>query len=229
MTRILVQRGSAGGSSSNQNRAGPSSAQGEPQVSTSQVLSSVKDDEIVEQVLEQVVGDELLDNCGTCDNEIVKSDDFFGETVNNDHNDSSSEKNGENEKLNNEGNMGSGELMKSLGGLRMSERVSVESEGSSGESPQMSSGNPQPPPPPVPPPKPLASNSNSRRSVSGSSNVGRIGPSRRAVAWPVVSTRTSPSESRPSSPRSHVESEGYNSADEQSPGFVSSYDDLVSL
>lgn len=67
------------------------------------------------------------------------------------------------------------------------------------------------------------------RSVSGSPNAARSGSSRRAVAWPVVTTRTSPSGSRPSSPRSHGESEGYNSADEQSPCFASSYDDLVNF
>ncbi|XP_044506335.1 OVARIAN TUMOR DOMAIN-containing deubiquitinating enzyme 6-like [Mangifera indica] len=226
MTRILVQRGSAGGSSSNPSRAGSSSARGEPQVCTSpQVLSSVKDEEIEEQELEQVV-DELLVCCGTSDNKIVKSDDFLVENVNNDQSECLSDENGDSDKLVNEENVGSRESVKSLGGLRISERVPVESEGSSGDSAQQSGGSPQPPPPPVPPPKPLASNSNSRRSFSGSSNAGRIGSSRRAVAWPVVSTRTSPSRSRPSSPRSHVESEGYNSADEQNPCFGSSYDDL---
>ncbi|KAB2021195.1 hypothetical protein ES319_D07G122400v1 [Gossypium barbadense] len=68
-------------------------------------------------------------------------------------------------------------------------------------------------------------NLNSRRFASGSPNPVRAGSSRRAVAWPIVSTRTSPSESWPSSPRSHGENEGYNSADEQSPCFVSSYGD----
>ncbi|KAI3747223.1 hypothetical protein L6452_09675 [Arctium lappa] len=78
-------------------------------------------------------------------------------------------------------------------------------------------GSSYPPPPPAPPPKP-SSNFNSRRSVPL-----RIGSSRRANVWPVVSTRTSPTGSRPSSPRSH-ENEGYNSADEQSPCYGSSYD-----
>ena len=63
---------------------------------------------------------------------------------------------------------------------------------------------------------------------SDGSNSVRIGSPRRAVAWPIVSTRTSPTGSRPSSPRSHGESEGYNSADEQNSCFVSSYDDAVS-
>ncbi|XP_076906382.1 OVARIAN TUMOR DOMAIN-containing deubiquitinating enzyme 6-like [Bidens hawaiensis] len=63
-----------------------------------------------------------------------------------------------------------------------------------------------PPAPPAPPPKP------------------RIGSSRRANVWPVVSTRTSPTGSHPSSPKSHGDNEGYNSADEQVPSYGSSYD-----
>lgn len=231
MTRILVQRGSAGGSSSsNPSRSGSSSARAEPQVGTSsQVISSVKDEEIGEQVQEQVVVDELLDYCGSTGNKALKSDDLVVESSNNDLNESSNAAAVDSEKLGNEENIGSGESKKGLGELRISERVVVESEGSSGDSPPISSGSPQPPPPPVPPPKPLAANSSSRRSVSGSPNAARSGSSRRAVAWPVVTTRTSPSGSRPSSPRSHGESEGYNSADEQSPCFASSYDDLVNF
>ncbi|KAL5763713.1 hypothetical protein ACOSP7_016069 [Xanthoceras sorbifolium] len=226
MTRILVQRGSAGGSSSNPSRSGSSSARTESQVSTSpQVLSSAKDEEIGEQVQEQVV-DELLDYSGSTDNKLEKNDDFLMESITNDRIESSSDEIGDKEKLGIEENVGSADFIKGLDGLRISERAIVESGSSCGDSPQISSGSPQPPPPPVPPPKPLAANSNARRLVSGSSNAARTGSSRRAVAWPVASTRTSPSGSRPSSPRSHVESEGYNSADEQNPRFVSSYDDL---
>ncbi|KVI08416.1 Ovarian tumor, otubain [Cynara cardunculus var. scolymus] len=83
---------------------------------------------------------------------------------------------------------------------------------------QVIRGSSYPPPPPAPPPKP-SSNFNSKKSVPL-----RIGSSRRANVWPVVSTRTSPTGSRPSSPRSHGENEGYNSADEQSPRYGSSYD-----
>uniref|UniRef100_A0A803KR67 OTU domain-containing protein n=1 Tax=Chenopodium quinoa TaxID=63459 RepID=A0A803KR67_CHEQI len=83
----------------------------------------------------------------------------------------------------------------------------------------------QPPPPPIPPPKPSGSSPVFRRFVSGTSDSPRIGPSRRPSAWPVP-TRTTPSASRPSSPRSHCESEGYNSADEQTPTFGSSFYDL---
>lgn len=69
------------------------------------------------------------------------------------------------------------------------------------------------------PPKPSSTGSNSRRFTPGNSAALRIGSSRRATAWPVVST---------GSPRSHPENDGYNSADEQNPCFGSSYDDAVS-
>ncbi|KHN38615.1 OTU domain-containing protein 5 [Glycine soja] len=119
------------------------------------------------------------------------------------------------------------EIVKGLSGLRVGERVVSESEVSSGDSSSLlvGGGGSCPPPPPVPPPKPsVTGNLNPRRSVSGSLNSGSVGSSRRA--WPVVSARTSPVGSRPSSPRSHNESEGYNSADEQKPCLVSSYDDF---
>lgn len=80
-----------------------------------------------------------------------------------------------------------------------------------------------PPPPPVPPPKPTATIPIRGKTISGILNS----DSRRASAWPVISTRTSPSNSKPSSPKSVGEAEGYNSADEQNTCFVSSYNDLV--
>ncbi|GAB2302065.1 hypothetical protein Dimus_036087 [Dionaea muscipula] len=84
------------------------------------------------------------------------------------------------------------------------------------------------PPPLVPPPKPSASNSSSLIRFSTTTSIGLGASSRRGVAWPAPA-RTLPSGSRPSSPRSHCESEGYNSADEQNPCFGSSYYDLASL
>lgn len=228
MTRILVQRGS-GSSSSNQSRTGSSSAarQDTQVTATAPVVSAP---EIVEEAQELLVVDELLECCGSSDNKASKSDELLVEGLHGGRNENSSDEIGDNEKLVNAECVGSGDMVKGLGGLRILERTSAESEGACLDSPGIGGGSPQPPPPPVPPPKPLAtnSNSNSRRFVSGSSNSMRIGSSRRAVAWPVVSTRTSPSGSRPSSPRSHGDSEGYNSADEQNPCFVSSYDDLVS-
>ncbi|KAF2310657.1 hypothetical protein GH714_016105 [Hevea brasiliensis] len=231
MTRILVQRGS-GSSSSNQSRAGSSSAarQETPVTATTQVVSALKDDEIGDEAQELVVVDELLEYCGSSDNKASKSDELLIEGLHGDRNESLSDDIVDNEKLVNAECVGSGDLIKGLGGLRILERPAAKSESSSGDSSGVGSGSAQPPPPPVPPPKPLATNSNtnsnSRRFVSGSSNSVRIGSSRRAAAWPIVSTRTSPSASRPSSPRSHVDSEGYNSADEQNPCFVYSYDDL---
>lgn len=232
MTRILVQRGSGSGSSSNPSRnsslPGSSSARAEPQVSTPQVLSAVKDEEIGEEVQEQAVVDELLEFCGSSDNKVAKGDDLLMESFDNDQNGSSSDEINDSQKVDTDEIVGPGELRKGMSGLRISERLTVETEGSSANSALTVSGSSHPPPPPVPPPKPSAGNSSSRRVVSGNSNAVRIGSSRRAVAWPVVSTRTSPTRSRPSSPRSHGESEGYNSADEQNPCFVSSYDDIVS-
>ncbi|KAK9279971.1 hypothetical protein L1049_013655 [Liquidambar formosana] len=227
MTRILVQRGSGGASSSNPTRnsvPGSSSARTEPQV-TPQVILALKDEDIGEEEQEQVVVDELCECCGNSDNKTAKSDDLLMENFHSDRNEGPSDENVDGEKVGYDDIVVPEDLMKGLDGLRISEKLTVEREGSNGDSSPMLIGSSHPPPPPVPPPKPAASNSNSRRFVSGTSNAVRIGSSRRAVAWPVVSTRTSPSGSRPSSPRSHGESEGYNSADEQSPCFVSSYDD----
>ncbi|KAJ6927700.1 OVARIAN TUMOR DOMAIN-containing deubiquitinating enzyme 6-like [Populus alba x Populus x berolinensis] len=226
MTRILVQRGS--GSSSNQSRAGSSSSAARPDTQGTSILQAVstpKDEDVGEEVQEQVVVDEFLENSGSHDNKVVKSDELLMGSINGDRSDSLNDEIVDNDKVGNEEGAGSGDSVKGLGGLIL-ERSPVESEGSSSGCPENGSGSPQPPPPPVPPPKPDLTNSNSRRFISGTSNSVRIGSSRRAVAWPVVSTRSSPTGSRPSSPRSHGENEGYNSADEQNPCFVSSYDDF---
>lgn len=231
MTRILVQRGSSGGSSSNTSRStslpGSSSTRAESQVTTvPQVVSIARVEESGEEIHEQVVGDEFLESSGTSDDsKAVKGDDLI---LNGDKHEASSEEIADSEKLGSGQIIASGEFMEGLGGLRISEKVTLDNEDLSGDSLHSICETSHPPPPPVPPPKPSASNLNSRRVVSGNSSSPRIGPSRRAVARPVVSIRTSPTESRPSSPRSH-ESEGYNSSDEQNPCFVSSYDDVVSF
>ncbi|KAG6475371.1 hypothetical protein ZIOFF_064589 [Zingiber officinale] len=92
-------------------------------------------------------------------------------------------------------------------------------------SPQIATGASYPPPPPAPPLKPFLTNQSSRRMGLGSSNSVRIGSSRRQTPWPVVGAR-SPSNSRPSSPMSYGEGDGYNSADEQGPGYATSYGDV---
>lgn len=82
-----------------------------------------------------------------------------------------------------------------------------------------------PPPPPVPPPKPAIVGLAPRRFVSSGPALQRSGSSRRQqFSWNTMASRTSPTGSRPSSPRSYGDGEGYNSADEQSTCF-GSYDD----
>ncbi|CAK9184695.1 unnamed protein product [Ilex paraguariensis] len=227
MTRILVQRGSV--SSSNPNRpsssvpssssSSSSSAPPQPQVTITspQVVSTVKNEELAEEVVEQVVMDELCDSGG------VKNDDLFQESLDCAPNDNDAKiVNSETVGIGIDDVVGSGDLVRGLSGLRVTEEGNDRSGGSSL---QAVIGSSCPPPPPVPPPKPSSTNSNLRRFGSDGSNPVRIGSSRRAAAWPVVITRTSPTGSRPSSPRSHCENEGYNSADEQNPCFGSSYGD----
>ncbi|KAG2331888.1 hypothetical protein Bca4012_018540 [Brassica carinata] len=113
-------------------------------------------------------------------------------------------------------------------GLIVSENVVVverESEGI-GSGSQVSSGDDSDLPPlPVPPPKPSSNVSPGyRRSVLESFGAVRIGATRRgAASRSLVSTRSSPTGSHPSSPRSHGENEGYNSSDEHMPCFVPSH------
>ncbi|XP_058196545.1 OVARIAN TUMOR DOMAIN-containing deubiquitinating enzyme 6 isoform X3 [Rhododendron vialii] len=226
MTRILVQRGSAGGSSSsNPNRssavAGPSSSTSapaaQPQVNLPLVASAGKDEEIVGDLQEQVVVDDFVEYFGSGDIKAARSDDLSQESSHDVYKDDDEINDSEKVRIEDD------DLTSGLGELQI---MGNETEGSSGGSLQRVCGSSCPPPPPVPPPKPSSGNSSSRRFVTlGSSNSPRIGSSRRASAWPIVSTRTSPTGSRPSSPRSHCEAEGYNSADEQSPCFGSCYDD----
>ncbi|MCD7467489.1 OVARIAN TUMOR DOMAIN-containing deubiquitinating enzyme 6 [Datura stramonium] len=226
MTRILVQRGSAGASSSsssNQNRSSTllpgsssSSAPTQPQASSSsQVLSALKDDEFVEEIQEQGTSEES--SVGSSNNKGVKGDDeslggLGSEQSINEEKIAGNEKRG--------GGFDSEDLTREFDGLRV---VEEENEGSSVQRVTRSSC---PPPPPVPPPKPASLNSSPRRFLTGSSHASRLGSSRGTAGRSTVSTRTSPAGSRPSSPRSHCESEGYNSADEQNPNFGSSYDDV---
>lgn len=222
MTRILVQRGSSSTSSSNSGRSGSSSARAEPQVNVPQVVQAVKDEESGEEVQEHVAVDEVTESSLSSNSKAVKGDDLSCHT---EQIDTSTDEMANSERICNVDVVSPGEAMKGLSGLRISERGVVENENLSGDSSQNASGKSQPPPPPVPPPKP-SSNPNARRFFSGSSHATQIGPARRPNLWPIVATRTSPTGSRPSSPRSHGENEGYNSADEQNPCFVSSYDDV---
>ncbi|XP_022634290.1 OTU domain-containing protein 5 isoform X2 [Vigna radiata var. radiata] len=208
MTRVLVQRGSSGGgSSSNANRSGGSSTNPSARAEAQVLVSPDNTDEVV-------VGDDVLESDdkgkseesihfeqpdGSCDNGVTTATAVVESDIRE-------------------------EFVKGLSGLRIGERNVAVSEGASGDSSSLPVGGGScPPPPPVPPPKP---NLNARRSVAGSLISASVGSSRRTSAWPAVPARTSPAGSRPSSPRSHNESEGYNSADEQKPCLVSSYDDF---
>jgi len=217
MTRVLVQRGSSGGgSSSNANRTGGSSTNPSARAEAQVFVSPENTDEVVVVVPDDVLesGDKgkseesvhFEQGEGSCDDDVTTA---AAAVVESDVRE---------------------EFVKGLSGLRVGERVVAESEGANGDSSSLPVGGGScPPPPPVPPPKPsLAGNLNARRSVAGSLISASVGSSRRTSAWPVVPARTSPAGSRPSSPRSHNESEGYNSADEQKPCLVSSYDDFVS-
>ncbi|XP_009609013.1 OVARIAN TUMOR DOMAIN-containing deubiquitinating enzyme 6-like isoform X2 [Nicotiana tomentosiformis] len=225
MTRILVQRGSTGcsSSSSNQNRSSvslpessaSSSAPLQPQASsTSQVPSALKDDELVGEFPESIVLDEF--SVGSF-NHKGEGDDASLENFSSDRS-HLEEKIIDNEKIG-DGAFVCGDSVKRSSGL------SVEAAENEGTSVQGAKGSSCPPPPPVPPPKPMSLSCSPRKFSSGSSNAVRLG-CRELVGRPNVSTRTSPTGSRPSSPRSHSESEGYNSADEQNPKFGSSRNDM---
>ncbi|XP_047325507.1 OVARIAN TUMOR DOMAIN-containing deubiquitinating enzyme 6 [Impatiens glandulifera] len=233
MTRILVQRGSSSSSSSssNPNRTGslpnsslPSSSTTPvqhqlPSSSTTTPLPSLKDDQIEEEVQQRpCLDDSSEDPCMNAD-QVAKTDDICLITY---PQDSSDDGPVESEKIRDDDlNLNTREVMKEGYGLQINE----EDVGVSNVPVQITSSTSYPPPPPVPPPKLSPVNTSARLGMSGTLNSQRSGSSRRATAWPVVSARSSPNGSRPSSPRSHCENEGYNSADEQGPCFVSSYND----
>ncbi|XP_076896472.1 OVARIAN TUMOR DOMAIN-containing deubiquitinating enzyme 6-like [Bidens hawaiensis] len=106
------------------------------------------------------------------------------------------------------------EVAEKTGALRVIEEEEEEKDGLEKDEYRGSDvgGSVYPPPPPAPPPKPSSTSLSSRRFGNSS---------RPATAWPVVSTV----EGRSSSPRSHCENDGYNSADEQNPCYGSSYGD----
>lgn len=247
MTRILVQRGSSGSAStsSNQTRPSLSAASSSSSVPTSsssapaptpapaqsqgsngshnQVASALQDVEQTEGHLEQITGACSSEYSGSLHGKGAKVDDSQ-EILNIDQKDDH-EKISQSEMLSNNEFRNPGDIGKAFGELSV---VEEENEGLVRSSLQTVTGSSCPPPPPVPPPRPYSMNSYLRRSTSGSSNSVRIGPSRRLAGWPSVPARTSPTDSRPSSPRSHCETEGYNSADEHNTCYASSFGDSVS-
>ncbi|KAK9127850.1 hypothetical protein Syun_016647 [Stephania yunnanensis] len=225
MTRILVQRGSAS-SSANQSRAaqpGSSSSTPTQQFVTFPIPSVGKQEEHEEEVLDNGDVDLVAESSSGGEERTITNDEVPCES--NEQEVSSSEIGKEEESSQNMSE--SGILSRELNGLQISERLASDDSGSSSSvGLPMITGSSYPPPPPVPPPKPSTANLSSRRNASSCLNTMRGGSSRRSVvARPVVSARTSPSGSRPSSPRSYGEADGYNSADEQGPCFGPSFDD----
>ncbi|GAB2274585.1 hypothetical protein Dimus_009353 [Dionaea muscipula] len=223
MTRILVQRGSGSSSSSQGRTTAPGSSSMPPQFpvnSSPSGHSSLREEDVGDEVREQVVATESSEHSLCPDNRTPRSDDLSPENF------------GQNENSINEiadlervASDGQADLTRGFGGLMIGDGTASDSEGWSADNSQSGADSSQPPPPPVPPPKPSSANSANLRRFPTTTSNGRSGSSRRGIAWPVPA-RTSPSGSRPSSPRSHCESEGYNSADEQNPCYGSSYDDL---
>lgn len=215
MTRILVPRGS-GSSLSNQSLPSSSSV---PQSSVVNAPSTSKEEEQERDVLQDPRGlDELVEQMeGIEEKSIVNCDELLPESSQGLVIGTGSGEVSDKERS------GGDEIVDSMQDLEL-DNLGRSDLGSS----QIVLGGSNPPPPPVPPPKPPASNFSSRRVILDGSNTGRVGSSRRMSGWPVVSTRSLPSGSLPSSPRTYAEGEGYNSADEQGPCFVSSYDETVS-
>ncbi|WVZ85563.1 hypothetical protein U9M48_032477 [Paspalum notatum var. saurae] len=225
MTRIFVQRGAAGSSSSS-GRSGAQPAQQQqpaaaareeelpplqPQLQQPELLASA---DITERLNE---GNE--NSSSGSSSKPLRTDDPVSEGS------SSAEERAAREKPPKDDSnvINPAFLVEELIGLQIPDQIEHVPSGTG--SSQMVGAASHPPPPPAPPPKPSARNNGLRRMGSGSSNSVRIGSSRRPLAWPPVAAWTSASGSRPSSPRSFVDGEGYNSADEQGPCYASSYDD----
>lgn len=197
MTRILVQRGSSG-TSSNPTRpsssSGSSSSSGiEQQVNNNIQVPPVTIDEEITDEKHKEATVVEQAECSDANNVSVHSDEPA-------------------DKEDDEG-------------LLVSENLHVEGEGIVCDSPISGGDEPDSPPLPVPPPKPSSTvNPANKRSVLGSFGALRIGATRRGAGpRSLVSTRSSPTGSHPSSPRSHSENEGYNSSDEHMPCFVPSH------
>lgn len=224
MTRIFVQRGAAGSSSSS-SRLG---SQAQHQQQQNQPASAAREEELTPQpqppelLASDDITEHLLEGNESSGNKHSRLVDPVSESS------SCAEERSETEKPpKDDSNVIDPAFLVELSGLQFSDQFEQGSSGQSGTgSPQMAGAASHPPPPPAPPPKPSSSGNNGlRRMGSGSSNSVRIGSSRRPVAWPPVAARTSATGSRPSSPRSLADCEGYNSADEQGPCYTSSYDD----
>lgn len=219
MTRILVQRGS-GSSSTSQNRASSSSV---PPSSAPKAASSSKEEEQDKEHI-QDHGDlnDLMKSCVNIEENVASSNDISTEISRESKNDVKSIEQADNMKSCIEESVESAIRVRVPDGLHLSEKLD-DSVIVGAAPPQLVTGF-NPPAPPAPPPKPSSPNTGSRRSGFGFSNAVTSG-SRRQVR-PMISTWPSASGSLPSSPRSYADGEGYNSADEQGPCFLSPYSDM---
>ncbi|KAJ0973390.1 hypothetical protein J5N97_021349 [Dioscorea zingiberensis] len=220
MTRIFVQRTGIGGSSTNPNRL-PSGFQ--------QQSPPSKEEEQEREYLQDSGGlDSLNEHSAGAEDKTTKNDECLPEGSQTPSVQPGSEggEMGEScdEEVNESANMATEPSGDQIGDHS---EVINDSVGSGVGSSPIVTGGSYPPPPPVPPPKP-STISSSRRVASPSQNAVRIGASapRRPPTWPLVPGRSSPSGSRPSSPRAYGDGDGYNSSDEHNACFVSSYDDV---
>ncbi|XP_037485554.1 OVARIAN TUMOR DOMAIN-containing deubiquitinating enzyme 6-like [Triticum dicoccoides] len=227
MTRIFVQRG-PGGSSSNSARSGSQALQQQQHQQQNQPAAAAREEELTVQPQPLALlasGDtteHLLEGGESSSNDPSRLVETVSESS------SPVEEGSEREKPPKDDNSATDPpFLMELSGLQLSDQFEQANPVQSGTVPsQITGAASHPPPPPVPPPKPSSSGNNGlSRMGSGSSNGVRIGSSRRPAAWPPVAAWTSASGSRPSSPRSLADCEGYNSADEQGACYTSSYDD----
>lgn len=232
MTRIFVQRGAAGSSSSS-SRSGSQTLQQQQQLQATSAVA--REEELPPQPhqhpSELSASDNITDHLVEDADNSSNSNKPLGLDDPTSESSSSAEERAVMEKPPKDDSnvIDPAFLVEELTGLQFSDQFEQENLVQSGIGPSQIAGaasHPPPPPaPPAPPPKPSSGNNGLRRMGSGSSNNARIGSSRRPVAWPPVAVRSSASGSRPSSPRSLADSEGYNSADEQGPCYASNYYD----
>lgn len=227
MTRILVKRG-GGSSSSNVNRH---SVPGTSSVSTPQqaVNPATPIDEDQELELSDLKGSH--DNSGSSseheDKSVHKSDVLLAESSRN-----LSELACRENFFGGDGvDEGTGVILGEFRSFQAPKRFNLdENEALSDTGSQNpNAGLYPPPPPPLPPLKPATSDMSLKRTGSGGLSSVRSGCSTNSAAAPNVLCH-SPAVSRPPSPKSYTEAEGYNSADEQVPCFrPSSSNDVVCL
>ncbi|KAG8081906.1 hypothetical protein GUJ93_ZPchr0014g46924 [Zizania palustris] len=230
MTRIFVHRGAAGSSSSSGRSSSQTQQQQQQQQPTTSAATQEEEPPLqphqhpTELLASDDITDHLLEDVDNISsgNKALRLDDSTSEGS------ISAEERAAREKPPKDDSnvIDPAFLVEELTGLHFSDQFEQGNSMQSGIEPsQIAGASSHPPPPPAPPPKPSSGNNGLRRMGSGSSNNVRIGSSRRPVAWPPVAVRASASGSRPSSPRSLADSEGYNSADEQGPCYSSNYYD----